>query len=256
MAASIFSVAARSAGPRSIKPRGSLAARLRRRFFRVIHVQKPCRCRRNAEPAAVIGSLPGSFYGRSRGGARETTRCGAASSLPLEGPLFASHMRGAGEDPRNPREKTMSPEERQLLTGLFDRIRGAAATPRDPEAEALISDAVRNHALCALSAGAGRHRSGPGAAGRQWQDPGARSPAARHGKPAAEPRHRRLSGWPRLDFRCRQPAPGAAAPARSLGPATATAFLSAALRAPAAVRRPLGRRSRHGAGMGEEWAAA
>lgn len=37
----------------------------------------------------------------------------------------------------------MSPEERQLLTGLLDRIRGAAATPRDPEAEALISDAVR-----------------------------------------------------------------------------------------------------------------
>jgi hypothetical protein len=37
----------------------------------------------------------------------------------------------------------MSPDERQLLTGLFDRIRGAAATPRDPEAEALISDAVR-----------------------------------------------------------------------------------------------------------------
>ncbi|MGO9134790.1 MAG: DUF2076 domain-containing protein [Methylovirgula sp.] len=38
----------------------------------------------------------------------------------------------------------MSPEERQLLAGLFDRIRGAAATPRDPEAEALISDAIRN----------------------------------------------------------------------------------------------------------------
>ncbi len=37
----------------------------------------------------------------------------------------------------------MSPDERQLLTGLFDRIRSAAASPRDPEAEALISDAVR-----------------------------------------------------------------------------------------------------------------
>jgi uncharacterized protein len=42
------------------------------------------------------------------------------------------------------REKMMSPEERQLLTGLFDRIRAAAATPRDPEAEALIAEAVRN----------------------------------------------------------------------------------------------------------------
>lgn len=37
----------------------------------------------------------------------------------------------------------MSPEERQLLTGLFDRIRGAANAPRDQEAEALIQDAVK-----------------------------------------------------------------------------------------------------------------
>jgi hypothetical protein len=37
----------------------------------------------------------------------------------------------------------MSPEERQLLTGLFDRIRGAANTPRDPEAETLIQDATK-----------------------------------------------------------------------------------------------------------------
>jgi len=36
----------------------------------------------------------------------------------------------------------MSPEERQLLTGLFDRIRGAANTPRDQEADALIQDAT------------------------------------------------------------------------------------------------------------------
>lgn len=37
----------------------------------------------------------------------------------------------------------MSPEERQLLTALFDRVHTAAATPRDPEAEALISEATR-----------------------------------------------------------------------------------------------------------------
>lgn len=37
----------------------------------------------------------------------------------------------------------MSPEERQLLTGLFDRIRGAASTPRDQEAEGLIQDATK-----------------------------------------------------------------------------------------------------------------
>ncbi|RWX78668.1 DUF2076 domain-containing protein [Neorhizobium lilium] len=38
----------------------------------------------------------------------------------------------------------MSPEERQLLNGLFDRVRTASATPRDPEAEALIQQATRD----------------------------------------------------------------------------------------------------------------
>jgi hypothetical protein len=37
----------------------------------------------------------------------------------------------------------MSPEERQLLAGLFDRVRGQSTVPRDAEAEAFISDAVR-----------------------------------------------------------------------------------------------------------------
>lgn len=37
----------------------------------------------------------------------------------------------------------MSPEERQLLSGLFERIHTATATPRDSEAEQLIADAVR-----------------------------------------------------------------------------------------------------------------
>lgn len=37
----------------------------------------------------------------------------------------------------------MSPEERQLLSGLFDRVKTAAATPRDRDAEALIDDATR-----------------------------------------------------------------------------------------------------------------
>jgi uncharacterized protein len=38
----------------------------------------------------------------------------------------------------------MSPEERQLLSSLFDRIRSAASTPRDADAEALISQSVRD----------------------------------------------------------------------------------------------------------------
>jgi uncharacterized protein len=37
----------------------------------------------------------------------------------------------------------MSPEERQLLTALFDRVRTAQAQPRDREAEALIDQATR-----------------------------------------------------------------------------------------------------------------
>lgn len=37
----------------------------------------------------------------------------------------------------------MSPEERQLLTTLFDRVRTASATPRDREAEAFIDQATR-----------------------------------------------------------------------------------------------------------------
>lgn len=37
----------------------------------------------------------------------------------------------------------MSPEERQLLAGLFDRTRNAAGQARDGEAEAFIGDAVR-----------------------------------------------------------------------------------------------------------------
>ncbi len=37
----------------------------------------------------------------------------------------------------------MSPEERQLLVGLFERTKGAAAGPRDQEAEAFIGDQVK-----------------------------------------------------------------------------------------------------------------
>ena len=37
----------------------------------------------------------------------------------------------------------MSPEERQLLQGLFERIQNAGAAPRDKDAEAFIGDAVK-----------------------------------------------------------------------------------------------------------------
>ena len=37
----------------------------------------------------------------------------------------------------------MFPQERQVLADLFERVRSAAASPRDAEAEAFIADAVR-----------------------------------------------------------------------------------------------------------------
>ena len=37
----------------------------------------------------------------------------------------------------------MSPEERQMLADLFERIRANAAASRDPQAEAFINEAVR-----------------------------------------------------------------------------------------------------------------
>jgi uncharacterized protein len=37
----------------------------------------------------------------------------------------------------------MTPEERQMLAGLFDRVNSTAGTTRDPQAEAYIADAVR-----------------------------------------------------------------------------------------------------------------
>jgi uncharacterized protein len=37
----------------------------------------------------------------------------------------------------------MTPEERQMLSGLFQRVNAAAATSRDAEAESFINDAVR-----------------------------------------------------------------------------------------------------------------
>lgn len=40
-------------------------------------------------------------------------------------------------------ETLMTPEERQMLTGLFERVGSTASAPRDPQAEAFIAEAVR-----------------------------------------------------------------------------------------------------------------
>src|SRR6516165_996872 len=54
---------------------------------------------------------------------------------------YASLYAGRGRS--GCRESDMTPEERQMLGGLFQRVNAAAATPRDGEAEAFINDAVR-----------------------------------------------------------------------------------------------------------------
>ncbi|HYC24470.1 MAG TPA: DUF2076 domain-containing protein, partial [Roseiarcus sp.] len=47
----------------------------------------------------------------------------------------------------------MTPEERQLLAGLFQRVAATATTPRDGEAEGFINEAIRAqpHAPYALA---------------------------------------------------------------------------------------------------------
>ncbi len=40
-------------------------------------------------------------------------------------------------------ENPMSPEERQLIAGLFERTKSAASTPRDQAAEAFISEQIK-----------------------------------------------------------------------------------------------------------------
>jgi uncharacterized protein len=37
----------------------------------------------------------------------------------------------------------MTPEERQMLSGLFERVNGAGSQQRDPQAESFINDAIR-----------------------------------------------------------------------------------------------------------------
>src|SRR5271166_5324158 len=44
---------------------------------------------------------------------------------------------------RSVSESDMTPEERQMLASLFERINATSASPREPQAEAFINDAVR-----------------------------------------------------------------------------------------------------------------
>ncbi|VFU11028.1 protein of unknown function [Methylocella tundrae] len=66
-----------------------------------------------------------------------------SGNAPWRAPKTAYVLCGDKEFADFAPEKAMSPEERQLLTGLFDRIQSAGANPRDKEAEAFIEDAVK-----------------------------------------------------------------------------------------------------------------
>ena len=64
----------------------------------------------------------------------------------------------------------MTPEERQMLGGLFQRVNSAAATQRDPEAESFINDAVRTAPHSPYVLGANRARPAAGLGGRGEPD--------------------------------------------------------------------------------------
>jgi uncharacterized protein len=61
-------------------------------------------------------------------------------SAGLGSASLGDHIR-AGHAPKW--EKLMTPEERQLLDGLFQRVATTGSTPRDAQAEAFINDAIR-----------------------------------------------------------------------------------------------------------------
>jgi len=53
-------------------------------------------------------------------------------------------MHGGAAAPPNREEMTMTPQERDVIAGIFDRLRQAANQPRDPEAERYIADRLRD----------------------------------------------------------------------------------------------------------------
>ncbi len=69
----------------------------------------------------------------------------------------------------------MTPEERKLVTELFDRLATLENAARDPDAERLISDGLRQAPNARLCAGADRAGAGRGAQAR-------RTPASRSSK--------------------------------------------------------------------------
>jgi uncharacterized protein len=67
----------------------------------------------------------------------------------LETPQSAPQIMALELRSTDRKDKVMSPEEAQLLNQLFDRVRGASATPRDRDAETLIETALRDQPYAA-----------------------------------------------------------------------------------------------------------
>ena len=78
---------------------------------------------------------------RARGLAPKSALARAKNAGPRLG--LAACVAISRARPSGRRESDMTPEERQMLGGLFQRVNSAAATQRDPEAESFINDAVR-----------------------------------------------------------------------------------------------------------------
>ena len=64
----------------------------------------------------------------------------------------------------------MTPEERKVIGGIFDRLHDAASQPRDPEAERYIADRIREQPYAPYVVGAVHICAGAG--GRQFERSG------------------------------------------------------------------------------------
>ena len=73
---------------------------------------------------------------------RRPSGVGLHSAKPLAGAWERPYLSCGAASPE--RETFMTPEERQMLSGLFDRVRNASNGPKDTEAEGFINDAMRS----------------------------------------------------------------------------------------------------------------
>ena len=126
----------------------------------------------------------------------------------------------------------MNSEERDVISGIFQRLEQAQSQPRDAEAERFIADKLRDAALRALRDGAADLRAGRG---HQELEPAARAgtPARRFGAALAA-----AAASCRASSAAAAPAPGAAARLRPAAPG------GSALGATRPVRRRRAIRSR------------